>query len=273
MHDSFVWNKNKNTHSDFSVLSYNLRNIQEDHPTKNYMIYSKGMVDWIIKDTSQIKCLQEFGNPSEENHQRLIYNLERKGYNKTKQKNEGHNTGLVIFSKYPILHQSTILRDQDIKNRHNGAIYVDLKIKEDTIRVYNVHLESMGINQKKLTQKKNVFLNYKEIGEKLKNGMQMRAKQAGVVIKHIQKSPYPVILCGDFNDPPYSYAYQEYIKDLKNSFTEKGRGFGFTFNGPLFFLRIDNQFYSKGIEATNFKTLYDVTYSDHFPIQGNYVID
>ena len=55
------------------------------------------------------------------------------------------------------------------------------------------------------------------------------------IMNHITSSPYPVILGADMNDTPYSFSYNEFTKLLKNSFEEKGNGFGFTFNGKLFF--------------------------------------
>ena len=272
MYDSFVWSKARKGEADFTLLSYNVRTLQEDYKDKNYMVYSPKMAKWIINDSSEIKCLQEFGDKREATHKMLATGLEKKGYKRTKPVGQGYNTGLVIFTKYPILSQGNVLKDDEIHNRHNGALYADLKVNQDTIRVYNLHLESMGINQKKLTEKKNIFENYKEIGGKLKEGMVARARQSETILTSVKNSPYPVVLCGDFNDPPYSYVYQQYDKQLRNTFTQVGKGFGFTFNGILFFLRIDNQFYSKGIRALTFETLYEVKYSDHFPIKASYNI-
>src|SRR5690606_3320508 len=103
---------------------------------------------------------------------------------------------------------------------------------------------------------------------KLKNGIQMRASQVKILSEHIQNSPYPVILAGDFNDVPYSYTYFTLRSILRNAFEEAGRGFGFTYNQVLFFLRIDNIFFGEGLEAKVFKTHREVDYSDHYPISA-----
>ena len=60
----------------------------------------------------------------------------------------------------------------------------------------------------------------------------------------IERSPYPVILCGDFNEVPYGYAYGRVRKQLRNAFENSGTGFGFTYNKAPRYIRIDNQFYS-----------------------------
>ena len=96
----------------------------------------------------------------------------------------------------------------------------------------------------------------------------MRTIQISILKKHMANSPFPVILAGDFNDLPYSYTYFSLKEDLENAFEKKGRGFGFTYNKVLFFLRIDNIFYENPMEVLQFKTLREVDYSDHYPISA-----
>ncbi|HEX8532431.1 MAG TPA: endonuclease/exonuclease/phosphatase family protein, partial [Cytophagales bacterium] len=92
-----------------------------------------------------------------------------------------------------------------------------------------------------------------------------------LVDRFVRESPHKVILCGDFNDIPYSYTYQRMRRQLRNAFEDAGSGFGFTLNDDkLFFLRIDNQFYDKALNVHDFQTHRDVTYSDHFPISATY---
>jgi endonuclease/exonuclease/phosphatase family metal-dependent hydrolase len=91
-------------------------------------------------------------------------------------------------------------------------------------------------------------------------------------LEHIRESPYPVIVCGDFNDTPFSYTYNELAKELKNAFVEAGSGIGATYNGPLPFLRIDNQFHSEELKAAGYETHYEMGLSDHFPISAKYVL-
>jgi endonuclease/exonuclease/phosphatase family metal-dependent hydrolase len=60
---------------------------------------------------------------------------------------------------------------------------------------------------------------------------------------------------------------------LNNAFEEAGNGFGFTYNGKLFFLRIDNQFVDEGLTVTDFRTHRNIPFSDHFPISATYSLD
>ncbi|NJK84303.1 MAG: hypothetical protein HC912_11470 [Saprospiraceae bacterium] len=89
---------------------------------------------------------------------------------------------------------------------------------------------------------------------------------------YILNSPYPVVICGDFNEMPYSYAYMRLRRHLHDAFSYAGRGFGFSYNGRLFFLRIDYQLFSEGLRASAFRTRRDITYSDHFPLEATYYI-
>ena len=94
-----------------------------------------------------------------------------------------------------------------------------------------------------------------------------------LLIDHIELSPYKVLLCGDLNDLPYGNTYMRLSKLLVNAFEMKGRGFGFTYNGKIPFLRIDNQFVDKSIAVNQFAVFRNVKYSDHFPIWANYTLN
>jgi endonuclease/exonuclease/phosphatase (EEP) superfamily protein YafD len=105
----------------------------------------------------------------------------------------------------------------------------------------------------------------------MKNGFKRRAEEFTVLQDWIKTSPYPVLVCGDFNEVPYSYIYGELRKSLKNSFEEKGQGFGFSFNHLPYFIRIDHQFYNdKRLSVHDFTTYSKIKYSDHYPIMGTY---
>ena len=77
---------------------------------------------------------------------------------------------------------------------------------------------------------------------KFKRGFLKRQEQADRIRAEIKKSPYPVIVTGDFNDVPNSYAYHTIGKGMNNAFVEKGGGLGRTFSGISPVLRIDNIF-------------------------------
>lgn len=176
---------------------------------------------------------------------------------------------ISIYSKYPIINQGEVVMNE-VKS--NGAIFADLKIDTTIIRVYNVHLQSTGIapEAQKIADESNIKSentksSVRKIVGRLKVSSQKRAEQVDEVAKHIQGSPYPVIVCGDFNDTPYSYTYQQIKGNLKDSFLERGNGFGVTYNGPIPTLRID---YILGSPSLNFLShkIINSPVSDHYPI-------
>lgn len=267
------YNPNSDQANDYAikVMSYNVRIFNAYSPTINQEKNTTlEMIDWIATHEADIKCLQEF------------YNLDRSEvFNTIKQialrknyyfyvntpeylRSDKGFFGLIILSKHPIVSAGTI---QIAEKARQQAIYADVKINQDTLRIINVHLRSMSIDEEKLTQEIDV-----EVFTKLRTGAISRAKQIRTLANFILNSPYRVILCGDWNDMPFSYAYQEIKKYLYNSFEYAGIGVGFTYNGRLFFLRIDNQFFSEGVKVHRFETLRDTKYSDHFPVVGTYSI-
>jgi endonuclease/exonuclease/phosphatase family metal-dependent hydrolase len=160
------------------------------------------------------------------------------------------------------------IRFDDTKNM---VIFSDLKIGNDTVRIYNCHLQSYGINIKAysvidtLGFESKKIKEMRSIGSKLKWGNIYRSKQVIKLSNHISKCPYQVILCGDFNDTPISFTYGEISSRLKDSFVESGRGISNTYRGKLPQNRIDYIFHSGGYKAYNYQRL-NANYSDHYPI-------
>jgi endonuclease/exonuclease/phosphatase family metal-dependent hydrolase len=98
-----------------------------------------------------------------------------------------------------------------------------------------------------------------------------RAEQVDILAKHIQSSPYPVIVCGDFNDTPVSYTYNKLSKNLQDAFVESGSGIGNTFRGNFPYVRIDYVLYSPSLKLHHYHTE-KVNWSDHFPVMTNFTI-
>jgi endonuclease/exonuclease/phosphatase family metal-dependent hydrolase len=171
---------------------------------------------------------------------------------------------MAIFSKYPIVNEGKVFDN----NRTNGAIFADIKVNEDTIRIYNAHLESMKIDSDGLEDIEGVKENYRQTLGKLHRGSLARSKQLKVLVDHYTNSPHPIILMGDLNEIPYSYTYFKLSESLQNAFEIAGRGFGFTYNRILFFLRIDHIFSSPELIPIQFKTHREVDYSDHYPVSA-----
>ncbi|RDC65252.1 endonuclease/exonuclease/phosphatase family protein [Adhaeribacter pallidiroseus] len=271
--------KNLPGETNLDVLSYNVRifNTYAHLHDKEYT-NSRNMIKWVAENPADVFCLQEFYNEPHSS----IYNSVRKIVKKYDKHYFISNTlinrangqfGMAIISKYPILNKGTIKFE---KLTQNHAMFADLKIKSDTVRVYNFHLQSMSIEEQdiiKTYQEQNIFgKDLQNLVRRLKNGFIKRSYQVNTLYDHLKESPYPVIVCGDLNDVPYSYTYQKLNRKLNNAHTAAGWGIGSTYNGILPLLRIDNQFFSPSLEVSNFTVHRDVTFSDHFPLTATYKI-
>lgn len=259
----------------WSVLSYNVREFNVYQENDNFQT-TKNTISWLKNDTSDIICIQDFYNAETDTifntrEQLMAKNTQNTYHFHSRYTSANHRNGkfgIAIFSKYPFIATGEV--PFNIRT-DNGAIFADIVKENDTLRIYNIHLESMSINQNELHPIDNPEETFWYAGSRLKKGFKMRAGQVNAILKHIQASPYPVIVCGDLNDLPYSYSYFKLHQSLSNAFESKGLGTEFSFNGKLFFLRIDNQFYNdKKLDCLYFNTHREVIFSDHFPIRSVY---
>ncbi len=178
--------------------------------------------------------------------------------------------GITTFSKYPILNKETVFTD---KESANGCIATDLLIGKDTVRIYNIHLQSVRLakndyifvsefNNKDNIQKMN---GSKQIFQRLKKAFIKRARQVEQVTAHIKVCPYKVIVAGDFNDTPASFAYNQISNGLTDSFLSCGKGLSSTYAGIFPGLRIDYILHSKDIKTIDYIRPI-VHLSDHYPV-------
>lgn len=254
----------------FSVLSYNLRlfnHYQENEGSENKVI------ELIKKENPEIICLQEFfleGNSADIKkgftsklgseyyaHIKSIYRSGRRFY------------GIVTISTYPIINRGDIIHP----NSSSLTIFSDIVIGADTIRVYNNHLqsfrlrriESSFIEEMSGVDQSDIMREFRSLSSTLKQGFVQRSIQSKVLRDHIEQSPYPVIVCGDFNDTPVSYSYRKIRKNLRDAFVETGSGAGFTYRDKYPPNRIDYILYDPLLDCSGFKII-RVKYSDHYPI-------
>ena len=264
----------------FSVLNYNLSAFNTgggDGGDENAESRRARMTEWVMGAPADIKCFQEFPHHPDRDGIDLLKAFRDGGsdhyYSASTNRWDSSRFGTLIVSRFPIIRSGDIMASS---NKYNRITYADVAIGPDTIRIINVHLQSMQIrdfhpgyaeSMEDGTRKMRVVL------QKLKSGVFERSKQIRQLIRFVDESPYAVVCAGDFNELPYSYSYQLLRKHLNNSFEMAGRGFGFTYNGnTLGMLRIDNQFYSSPLKPVTLHTLDTVGYTDHFPIWGTYAI-
>ncbi|MDD4640924.1 MAG: endonuclease/exonuclease/phosphatase family protein [Bacteroidales bacterium] len=181
--------------------------------------------------------------------------------------NEEDEFSQAIFSKFPIVTGSSG------KEGFSRVIWSDLVIGEDTIRVINVHLQTTNFNQFKYSLKHgNWILDYSQKLLAVKNAVDIlcqnflkRVNQIDLLSKHIESSPYPLMICGDFNVLPSSYIYHQIKNHLKDGFLSAGNGYEYTYRYLNNMFRSDYIFHSKEISVFFYKS-FNLNYSDHKPV-------
>ena len=183
--------------------------------------------------------------------------------------------GTVIISRFPIIDKGLV----DFGPKVNSCLWADIKINEEVIRVYSAHFESNRLNESSYDflakegayERIEAIRGINDVLRKYPKYATARADQAVQVKKHIQSSPYPVVLCGDFNDPPRSYTYHTFKEELDDTFIQNGNGWGTTWIGGIPLLRIDYILCSPELTNTSFNCLKS-NLSDHYPVKASFDI-
>jgi endonuclease/exonuclease/phosphatase family metal-dependent hydrolase len=256
----------------FNVRLFNLYNWFHNKETR------KNIFEFLKKENPDIICFQEFyssdkKNTAFNNEDTLITYLQTPfsqiDYTFTLRKTD--HWGIATFSKFPIVGKDAIHFQA---KGANTVIISDIKVGEDTIRLFNTHLQSIrfawsdykfieNLNKEDIEQDE--LKGGITILRRLKRAFVKRAMQVETLRDSMNASPYPVILCGDFNDTPSSYTYATLSSNMLDAFRESGQGSGKTYAGPFPSFRIDYIFHDKKIQSTAFKT-FSEKLSDHYPI-------
>ncbi len=258
--------KTEKKENSINVLSYNVRSFDIYQWTKDPKTPEN-----IIQLTKDLKagiiCFQEFRTT---NSGLLSINNLKKELSAKNIVRSKRGTSVAIFSRYPITHQGEIGFE---KGNLCGAIFADVQIGKNTLRVYNLHLESnrfIGknyefINKKEFKADEHELNEIKDISFRLRYAFIRRAKQAQIIRAHIDQSPHPIIICGDFNDTPQSFTYKTLRDNFSDSFTDKGFGISTTYAGDFPSFRIDYILHDKNTECYDYQRI-KKQYSDHYPI-------
>ena len=266
------------------ILNWNVSSWDEANKHKNGgQSHRKDMLALIHSQGADILCLQEFFEFESSNfYEPNIPAVKAMGYpyhyfvpHYFRYQN-AYRMGVAIFSKYPILDTAVVPYQQN--SAADNLVYADINVNGKTIRLMTTHLQSVrfnhvdyeGINKIKNTDDQALKAS-KNILSKIITAYQYRSGQAELVRAEIDKSPHPVIICGDFNDVPNSYTYFTIKGDLKDAFIAKGAGIGKTLRilGPT--LRIDYILADKTLSISQFNK-FNVPYSDHYPIMADIVL-
>jgi len=197
------------------LMSYNVKNFDYYNWKEDLKARNK-MMQHIKKEAPDIIAFQEFFTGGKKGWDNVSYLEKELGYThhffqpKIKIKEREEFYGIAIFSKFPILNQ---LHVPFHNSGTNAFIYADILIEQDTVRLYNMHLQSIHLDKTDqiIDSADDQIIDVdgtKSTVNKLKRAYAKRSEQVYIAQKNIKNSPYPVLLCGDFNDTPISYAYQ-----------------------------------------------------------------
>lgn len=248
------------------IVSYNVRYFMGNNQFPNKE-NADHILDFLRQSDADIICLQEVRL-----NKRQIFDVSNNRIpliSHIQLAHTSHEGGQLTLTRFPIVNMGEIR----FKNTGNMIIYTDMLINNDTVRVYNCHLQSYRLLPAEINSIDSLQFSYesrdqekiRELRLKFKDAVIKRAEQAAALREHLNKCRYPVILCGDFNDTPVSFTYRMVRGNLKDSFIESGKGTANTYNGKLPSFRIDYILHSPVFESYNFKVS-TLNHSDHYPI-------
>lgn len=254
------------------LLTYNIMSFgHTEHSADN----PNSIIRYIAESDADIVCLQEYAESKQEEYltkQKIYEELKMYPYHSVVYLRDGLiSNGIAVFSKYPIIQSKRI----DYASESNSSAVHQIQIKDKTLTLINNHLESFKLTSedrlrytsflKEMDSEKLHDLRG-SLQQKLGTAFKIRAPQARAVaaIADSAQTDY-VIVCGDFNDTPISYAHHTIRKNLIDAFSESGCGMGISYNENFFWFRIDHILHSPNMKSYNC-TVDNVKYSDHYPM-------
>lgn len=250
--------------SRISICTYNVHGFKHGVPNNTIKLIN----DFARENNVGILCIQEYDTLTGFNEDSI-----KKCFPKLKNSvvifGKKPGFGLALFSEYPILKTYSF----KFKNSSNHAMWSDLKINNDTIRIFNFHMQTTNFNQLKnkinlidfLLYSRSEALETKQVVDKLGSNSDFRIRQGKVLSDQINRTRYKIIACGDMNANPASYTYHQIKGKLLDGFKTAGHGYEYTYKGLYNLFRIDYIFHSRNIKSISYKS-FDLEYSDHKPV-------
>jgi endonuclease/exonuclease/phosphatase family metal-dependent hydrolase len=236
------------------------------------------MLELVGKQNADLLCLQEFYEPSDTTKSNIrfitrqlqfpFYFFSRDYHNH----NSKYETGVIIFSKYPITATSQVHFNKDTLKKTESLIAADININGRLIRIYTTHLQSVLFKSKDFRNveivrnaEDSMLEASRSLAKKLKYALGLRGYQADTVRRQLDSCALPLVICADFNDVPNSYAYFHIRDNLQDAFLEKCFGIGRTYIHISPTLRIDYILPSKDFKILQTMNL-PSPFSDHHAI-------
>lgn len=239
-----------------SVMTFNVHNFNNNFKSLSESDIDRKIRSFISSEDPDIINFQEYDSGQE----MFFTAYPHKFINKPKGK--AHQ---AIFSKMPIVRKGSL----NFPATSNNAIFADILYEGDTIRVYNVHLQSFKVFPSKGLLSPDRI---KRVYKKMADAFPKQQKQAAELLGHINAAPHPVLICGDFNNTQFSNVYRAIKDERVDSFDEAGTGYGRTFFFRYFPLRIDFILADETYFEVEAHKNYDIRLSDHFPIMASFSI-
>lgn len=242
---------------DVSVMSFNTRGFNKSGLIKDKTI-GRQIVDLVRSEDPDIVCFQEFDYQRGKGKDFDAYNYSYVNF-------EPGKVVQAIYSKFPIVNKGTL----DFPDSANNAIFADIVIDKDTVRVYNLHLQSHKVipSIRRISREPKA-----KLLKRMSKSFAKQQEQAALFTTHRDASSYKKIICGDLNNTQFSNVYRQVKGDMWDSFLEEGIGYGRTYNFRYYPMRIDFILLDKAFKVQAHKN-YDVRLSDHFPVMASFKIN
>ncbi len=192
--------------------------------------------------------------------------------------NNGLNSDLKVLSKYPV---KLVPGVADLTEyTRNRFAYFRIDINGKRLGIINMHLTSYSLSdeeRKVITDihntrtAKNSLREFKStIFSKLQHSFQGRADNVDDMVTLTENMRGPLIVCGDFNDVPSSWAYRKMRQaGFQDAYADTNFGPTITFNQHLFLFHLDQIFYRGDIEPLWVKRQ-KIKTSDHYPLMAEF---
>lgn len=252
------------------VMSYNtmaFNNWAKDEKTGDMEV-----MRYVCSQRPDIACLQEASFRNDDDQRSALNTIKRYGLHYDWCAIGDGTVG--VASKFPIVKHELLCH-----SKSNGAVAFFVTPKsQDTIIVVSAHLESMRLSKEERSNYNEIVRNPEQVEEihgkvtlikKIATGGEERAHQTDTLIHFLNKhANKKLILMGDFNDTPISYAHHSICSRLTDAYRATGNGIGRSFNKDAIYVRIDNIFCSSHFKPYATRVDDSVPFSDHYPIIG-----
>jgi endonuclease/exonuclease/phosphatase family metal-dependent hydrolase len=270
----------------FRVLTWNVRSWDEFvNSKKGNSAHRKKMMEFLQQQDADILCFQEFfvSNSPQDLTESIPYiqkqlNMPYYFFSKDYHRYDWtYESGVIIFSKYPITNTLRLkYGGKDTVRATESLVAADISINGMTARIFTTHLQSVLFQNKDFHNieiiknvEDSILQASKSIVKKLRRAYSFRSAQADLVREQLDQSPYPAIICGDFNDVPNSYTYFHIRGDKQDAFIKKGFGIGRTYVNLSPTLRIDYILADQQFSVLQCKR-FNLPYSDHHPVVADF---